>query len=320
MFETNRRARRSALVGAGVAVGLFAAACVPTAPEGASPATTSTTPTSVLVNAAAGAIKVFPLETSVAFTDTMGAARSGGRKHEGQDLMAPKMTKVVAVVSGTITQIKHGTGGLAGNQVRLSGDDGFDYYYIHLNNDTPGTDDGRNRFDQAFADGLRVGQRVRAGEHIGYVGDSGNAEETVPHLHFEMHQRGGSVVNAYAALKAAKVSVFDSSATRPFGVLDSVTVGSKSVTVKGWALPATGDLVVPYALFLDGNPFAIGNANTSRPDVGAAKKRGPNHGFELTATNVPPGKHEVCVVLYNPLPEGGIGGRTRCEQVTVPGS
>lgn len=307
MTQSPSRPRRRTLLGVGLVVGIFVSGCAPTPTEKAAPQPVAVTD---------GSTKVFPLDKAIPFTDTMGAARSGGRSHEGQDLMAPKMTQVVAVVSGTISQIKHTNSGNAGNQVRLTGDDGYDYYYIHLNNDSPGTDDGRNRFDQAFADGLRVGQRVAAGQPIGYVGDSGNAESTAPHLHFEMHQRGVGVVNAYPMLKAAAVAPLDISATRPFGGLDSAAaIGPNTVRVTGWALAASGEEVVAYSVFVDGSPFAVGQANAPRPDIGAIHGRGPNHGFELTFGGVASGSREICVVLYNS--GAGGGNRTNCAQVAV---
>ena len=96
----------------------------------------------------------------------------------------------------------------------MRGDDGNDYFYIHLNNDTPGTDDGKGGVQYAYAPGLTNGTRVHRGDVIGYVGDSGNAEDTVSHLHFEIHLGGyvaasagqtrtPSAIDPYASLKAA---------------------------------------------------------------------------------------------------------------------
>jgi peptidoglycan hydrolase-like protein with peptidoglycan-binding domain len=68
-----------------------------------------------------------------------------------------------------------------------------------LNNDTPGTDDGAA---WGIADGIVPGVHVEAGQHIGWVGDSGNAENTGSHLHFELFDPAGVVVNSYNALLA----------------------------------------------------------------------------------------------------------------------
>src|SRR5262249_51428540 len=63
--------------------------------------------------------------------------------------------------------------------------------YIHINNDTPGTDDGLGSEEYAFAPGLQTGDHVTAGQHIAYVGDSGNAENVGPHCHFELYGPDG---------------------------------------------------------------------------------------------------------------------------------
>ena len=131
------------------------------------------------------------------WTDTYLAPRSGGRRHEGQDLMAPKMLKLLACVDGTIVELRH-RANPSGNSLYLRGDDGYYYCYLHINNDTPGTDDGANRFDQAFAPGLAIGQRVRRGQHLAFVGDSGNAEATGSHCHFEIRLPNAKWYNAAA--------------------------------------------------------------------------------------------------------------------------
>ena len=79
-------------------------------------------------------------------------------------------------------------------------DDGWESYYIHMNNDTPGTDDG---LGQGIAPGIEPGVRVRAGQLIGWVGDSGNAENSGSHVHFELHKPDGTVVNPTPYVDAA---------------------------------------------------------------------------------------------------------------------
>ncbi len=137
----------------------------------------------------------------VRWTDTWGAPRSGGRSHVGVDIIGPKMTKLVAAADGTITWMRHDSS--RGNIIYLTDDDGWQYTYIHINNDTPGTDDGANHYDQAFAPGIERGVRVKAGQLIAYMGDSGNAEWTVPHLHFEIVSPDGTNINPAPVVDAA---------------------------------------------------------------------------------------------------------------------
>jgi murein DD-endopeptidase MepM/ murein hydrolase activator NlpD len=123
---------------------------------------------------------VCPIRGSVSFVDSWGAPRSGGRTHQGVDLMSAAGTPNVAVVSGTIAQK---SGSLSGNGVYLSGDDGNSYWYFHLS---------------AYSGGPR---RVAQGEVIGYTGTTGNAEGTAPHTHFEYHPGGGGAVNPYPLVR-----------------------------------------------------------------------------------------------------------------------
>ncbi len=124
-----------------------------------------------------------PPKTSV--TSTYEAGRSGGRVHKASDIMGPKLTPIYAARGGKVVRMDTGTS-LSGNYVTIAGDDGRSYSYVHLNNDTPGTDDGAAPPEQAFAPGIKVGATVVRGQHIGWMGDSGNAESTAPHLHFSI--------------------------------------------------------------------------------------------------------------------------------------
>src|SRR3954447_17977456 len=86
----------------------------------------------------------FPVATAVRFTPSFGAPRDGGaRKHEGNDLMGTKLQHVVAATDGTVTRAATTTGN-AGNYLVITAPDGWQTKYMHLNNDTPGTDDGAN--------------------------------------------------------------------------------------------------------------------------------------------------------------------------------
>jgi murein DD-endopeptidase MepM/ murein hydrolase activator NlpD len=103
-------------------------------------------------------------------TDTWGAARGDGRFHEGQDIFAPEGTPVYSATAGYVYRI--GTNPLGGNVVTVIGGGGVRYYYAHLAD---------------FAPGLTEGQAVTPDTLLGYVGRTGNAEATPPHLHLGMY-------------------------------------------------------------------------------------------------------------------------------------
>lgn len=293
---------------------ILAAACAP-APAAAPPVAVPP------VTAPPTRAVVFPLATSVAFSDSFGAGRSGGRSHEGQDLMAPKGTVAVAAAAGTVSYLKHSSDGLSGNMLRITDAEGWQYVYIHLNNDSPGTDDGANRFEQAFADGMRVGQRVLAGEPVGYVGDSGNAESTGAHLHFELRSPDGLAVNADSSLRAAPVaprSAEQLAAAAPVGVIDGVGATSGgSVRVHGWALDRLDNTPVVVSVYVDGNPRGTTTADGDRPDLAAEfPDRGAGHGFDVTVAGIASGERRVCVVAHNSGPGGG-SSRLGCAAVQI---
>jgi putative cell wall-binding protein len=146
---------------------------------------------------------VFPVIGRVSYSDTFGAPRGTDRVHEGQDLMGVKMQPLVAAADGTISYITIPEASY-GYILRIKADDGWTYSYLHINNDTPGTDDGQAAMSDVFAPGIAKGARVLAGQLVAYMGDSGNAEGTSPHLHFEMRDADNVLVNAKASLDAAR--------------------------------------------------------------------------------------------------------------------
>jgi murein DD-endopeptidase MepM/ murein hydrolase activator NlpD len=99
-------------------------------------------------------------------------------------MIAARGTPLVAIEAGTVKRM--GSGGLGGISVWLRGASGDEYYYAHLD---------------SWAPGLAVGTAVALGGPIGTVGNTGNAQYTVPHLHFELHPGGGGAVNPYPTVK-----------------------------------------------------------------------------------------------------------------------
>jgi murein DD-endopeptidase MepM/ murein hydrolase activator NlpD len=141
---------------------------------------------------------VFPQDPQLTwFLDTFGARRGGGHVHIGNDLHAPKGSPVYAIAPGVVTRMA--VSSRAGFYLVIDHGPEWTSWYMHLNNDDPGTDNGRGGFDTAFAAGISEGSFVDAGQLIGYVGDSGNAEHTLPHTHFELH-RNGRAIDPYRML------------------------------------------------------------------------------------------------------------------------
>lgn len=132
-------------------------------------------------------LRVFPVNLAArpTFEDTYGAPR-GKRTHEGADIFAPEGTEVYAVDDGRVEYFADDGKGIGGNVATLHATDTTRYVYSHLH---------------GFAG---VARKVKAGELIGYVGKTGNAKTTPPHLHFEIHPLEGASINPTPALKAAR--------------------------------------------------------------------------------------------------------------------
>ncbi|MFH0927918.1 MAG: M23 family metallopeptidase [bacterium] len=157
---------------------------------------------------------IFPMQGGASFTDDFGDARSGGRVHEGNDLMAQKMTPILAARGGRVVYAPT-TEPSYGFMLTISGEDGYEYGYLHINNDTPGTDDGLGGLQNAYAPGISEGVHVTQGQHIAWVGDSGNAEAVGPHLHFEIRLPDGTAINPYPYLTVAlKLDSYDIAAAK----------------------------------------------------------------------------------------------------------
>ena len=156
-----------------------------------------------------------PFAQDIEVFSSFGAPRPSNRLHQGIDVAVPKMTPIFAVADGVVSWVSDNCCNVA---VR-HGDD-WTSYYIHLNNDTFGTDDG---LGTGVAPGIEEGAEVRAGQLLGWVGDSGNAEETEPHLHFELRMPGGEAIDAAASLEEAEPVAMPALPIQPEPLEDGTT-------------------------------------------------------------------------------------------------
>ena len=196
----------SSVLGAALIGGPHISAAPSTRPSDATAISDSGNGSGPVIEAADPLSIACPIPSGSEFIDSWGARRSGGRRHQGVDMIAPKGTPIVAVQAGDV-QFKRSR--LGGKAVWLTTPDGNEFYYAHLSGF-----EGESR-------------SVRRGEVIGYVGSSGNAKG--PHLHFETHF-GGVVGDPYDATFAACVQpTIDA-----LHALDAIRRGNQFV-------PATGD-------------------------------------------------------------------------------
>jgi len=126
-----------------------------------------------------------PVAGPVTYVDSWGAPRSGGRAHQGVDMISARGTPIAAIYSGVIQRMSNSAlGGITLWMLSTAGDQ---FYYAHL--------DG-------YADGIAPGVAVNEGQIIGYNGSSGNAPDYLPHLHFEYHPGGGAAANPYPLVRS----------------------------------------------------------------------------------------------------------------------
>jgi murein DD-endopeptidase MepM/ murein hydrolase activator NlpD len=167
---------------------------------------------------------VFPIYGSSSFTDTFGSPRAGVGWHHGEDIFAPLGAPLLAVADGTVFSV--GWNDLGGYRLWLRDRQGNQFYYAHLS---------------AFSPLAVDGNEVRAGAVVGFVGNTGDAQTTPYHLHFEIHPVGllpmgyDGVVDAFPYLSAWRR-------------LQDVTFAAG----RGWAppVPATATAPRPGAVLL----------------------------------------------------------------------
>jgi hypothetical protein len=186
---------------------------------------------------------VFPVLGTVAYSDDFGQPRAGGA-HQGIDILAAKRSLALAAEAGKVEFWTHSA--TAGCMLYLHGQSGTDYDYIHLNNDLTAKNDNRGKCvaGTAYARGLKDGAKVAAGQPVGYVGDSGDANGIHPHLHFELHPGRGKAVDPYPWLQRANHLLFSAPRGMPFtlelrGTVVSVTADSVQLSlaaVSAWPM------------------------------------------------------------------------------------
>ncbi|MFA5134620.1 MAG: VCBS repeat domain-containing M23 family metallopeptidase [Patescibacteria group bacterium] len=222
---------------------------------------------------------VFPVSGFSTYSDSFGASRSGGRTHEGIDIFGYKMQPLVATVNGSLHHVAYPEP-YYGYGVFLHGDDGYDYWYLHINNDTPGTDDGLGDGMNAFGIDIATGNPVTQGQLIGYMGDSGNAESTSPHLHFEIHRPDGNIINPYESL-----------------------LNAPKIAAPIFHPPLPGE-ILPFTAFEGGAAVARGNVDTRYPGEEIIAGAGPGGGPHVKVYS----REGLRLSGFFPYPTGFRGG------------
>ena len=217
---------------------------------------------------------VFPVLGPVAYANGWGDPRSGGRRHEGTDIVGVRMQPVLAAVDGVISRYQPTSIGIRGVAISIADEDGWRYNYFHNNDDTPGTDDGAAAEAFRLAPGLELGASVVAGQIIGYMGDSGNAEESVAHLHFELRDPTGRARPSFWSLRAAEAR-------------QACTIG-----IGPWSTPTVGELTVDDADPTVAVAVAVAPANV------ASIVAPPVDAVAAAAVADPPVEHTVVTPMY----------------------
>ena len=173
---------------------------------------------------------LFPVIGPATYYDDFGEPRAGG-VHTGNDILADNRAPVIAVEAGKVVFWTRSES--AGCMLYLYGRSGTTYQYIHLNNDLTAHNDNRGSCvpGVAYAPGLHDGDRVGAGELIGYVGDSGDADGLHAHLHFEVHPADGKAVSPFPWLQSAEHLSQPQSAPAP--IASETSLGSDQLLARG---------------------------------------------------------------------------------------
>jgi murein DD-endopeptidase MepM/ murein hydrolase activator NlpD len=120
--------------------------------------------------------------------DTWGDPRSGGRKHMGVDIFAPRGTPVRSTTNGVVLRVSANR--LGGQFAAILGPGLYFHYYAHL-----------DRFGE-----FEAGDVVKQGDILGYVGNTGNAKGTSPHLHYGVYTPRRGAINPWPLLRKPRAS------------------------------------------------------------------------------------------------------------------
>jgi peptidase M23-like protein len=256
---------------------------------------------------------VFPVLGAVEFSNDFGAPRPQGR-HQGIDILAPRHALALAAEPG---RVRFHTGSWrAGCMLYLDGRSGTTYIYIHLNNDLTEGNDNRGGCVNGvtFPRGLKPGARVQAGQPVGYVGDSGDADGLHPHLHFEVHPGGKGAANPYPYLLAARRLLFVAPAGKEF-----------TLALTGSVVSVKGELLRLRVNTLRATPMGITLRRLDRPlaltvPVYATIERGPK-GATVPLTTAKQGDRVTVATepaTVTPDAQAGKDGVIAAERVTLP--
>ena len=231
----------------------------------------------------------FPVLGPVSYSNDWGACRDGcSRHHQGNDLLGVRMQPLLAATDGVVSRIRYENAGNAGAIITLTDADGWSYNYFHVNNDTPGSDDGGAGPQWQISPYITVGTRVEAGRIIGYMGDSGNSEHSVPHLHFEVRRPDGTPVNPYPSLQAAQQRQLCTIGIGPWATMVTEGADPLAPSVSISPLFGTGS----WSIDAVGRVTATGDAALIRPGTATVCAPGPDTPFGTGAGGanvVPPG-------------------------------
>jgi murein DD-endopeptidase MepM/ murein hydrolase activator NlpD len=231
---------------------------------------------------------VFPVVGVTSYSAGFGDCRDGcTRLHEGIDILTYgwKGVPVVAAHDGMVTRLRI-DGELAGCSLTLESEDGWSTRYLHLNTDYPGTDLPGSL---CFAPGIEVGVHVPAGTLLGWVGDTGNAEGTTPHLHFEIRDDEGTAIDPWESREAATHITFHWIGQRD--TIDLMTTAFRSPQPTLYVVDSsdfaalTADAVEPVAFDV---PVIAYDGLDPGPATEAIRMLAPSRIVVITSDTIPP--------------------------------